>query len=249
MSQKVLHINSRLTVSAEEFEQDNGAQSAQALVDVPGLLWKIAYTSHDQKEAGGFYLFNDEATLRAYFEGPIVAELAGYPLWTDMTVSELDILVDFSKVLRAPIGEKYELGNAAPKTFGGMANEAFHTVPSIKAADLQRRQKKEPDLLVIDVRDAAEVAQTGTVPGAINLSLGSLIYLADNEVPESWRHPQLADRARPIITTCILGPMGAIGGKLLHDMGFSNVQILEGGVQAWIEAGLPVTGNEGETHV
>ncbi|MFZ2420533.1 MAG: rhodanese-like domain-containing protein, partial [Anaerolineae bacterium] len=68
-------------------------------------------------------------------------------------------------------------------------------------------------------------------------------YLADNEVPESWRDPRLADRSRPIITTCILGPLGAIGGKLLHDMGFTNVQILEGGVQAWIEAGLPVAKN------
>ncbi len=37
--------------------------------------------------------------------------------------------------------------------------------------------------------------------------------------------------------------MGALGGKLLHDMGFTNVQILEGGVQAWIEAGLPVAKN------
>ena len=122
-----------------------------------------------------------------------------------------------------------------------MAKDAYRTVPTIKAADLQRRKKKEPNLLVIDVRDAADIAQTGTVPGAVNLSLGSLTYLADNDVPESWRHPQLADRSQPIITTCILGPMGALGGKLLHDMGFTNVEILEGGVQAWIDAGLPVT--------
>jgi rhodanese-related sulfurtransferase len=31
-----------------------------------------------------------------------------------------------------------------------------------------------------------------------------------------------------------------MGGKLLHDMGFTNVSVLEGGVQAWGEAGLPV---------
>jgi len=95
--------------------------------------------------------------------------------------------------------------------------------------------------LVIDVRDDSDVAVTGTIPGALNISLGALIYQADNEVPEAWRAPELADRARPIITTCLLGPLGALGGKLLHDMGFSNVYILEGGVQAWIKAGLPVT--------
>jgi rhodanese-related sulfurtransferase len=128
-----------------------------------------------------------------------------------------------------------------PKTFFSMADEAYRAVPTIKAADLERRQKQEPDLLLIDVRDAADVTQTGTVPGAINISYGALTYMADHEVPESWRHPQLADRSRPIVTTCTAGPLGALGGKLLHDMGFTNVQILEGGVQAWIEAGLPVT--------
>jgi rhodanese-related sulfurtransferase len=105
--------------------------------------------------------------------------------------------------------------------------------------------ERDPRTLVIDVRDAADIAQSGTIPGAINLSYGALTYLADSEVPESWRDPRLADRSRPIITTCILGPLGAIGGKLLADMGFCDVRILEGGVQGWIEAGLPVTKNGG----
>ncbi|MEW6578138.1 MAG: rhodanese-like domain-containing protein [Chloroflexota bacterium] len=54
----------------------------------------------------------------------------------------------------------------------------------------------------------------------------------------------LQDRSRPIITTCILGPLGALGGKLLHDRGFTNVSVLEGGVQAWQDAGFP-TGQPG----
>lgn len=121
-----------------------------------------------------------------------------------------------------------------------MAEAAYRVVPTLKAADLYRRLRKEPDLLVIDVRDAAEVAQTGTIPGAINLSYGVLTYSADHTVPEAWRDLRLADHARPIVTTCGLGPLGALGGGLLHEMGFTNVQILEGGVQAWIDAGLPV---------
>ncbi|MDQ1301550.1 MAG: hypothetical protein QG637_1472 [Chloroflexota bacterium] len=51
-------------------------------------------------------------------------------------------------------------------TFGRMAEEALRAVPTIKPADAQRRQKKEADLLIIDVRDAADISQTGTVPGA-----------------------------------------------------------------------------------
>ncbi|GIW90397.1 MAG: hypothetical protein KatS3mg109_0829 [Pirellulaceae bacterium] len=157
-------------------------------------------------------------------------------------------LVD-SRIMVDALGLLQQLGALPPwpppvKTFQGMADEAYRAVPTLKAADLQRRLEREPKLLVIDVRDAAEVAQTGTIPGAINLSYGALTYLADHQAPEDWRDPRLADHARPIVTTCGLGPLGALGGKLLHDMGFTDVQILEGGVQAWIDAGLPVTKND-----
>ncbi len=126
-----------------------------------------------------------------------------------------------------------------PRTFGNMAAEALAVVPVIAPAQAQSLLQSDPNTLVIDVRDAADINQTGTVPGAVNLSYGALTYLADNQVPETWRDPRLADRKRPIITTCILGPLGALGGKLLHDMGFTNISILEGGVQGWIDAGFP----------
>jgi hypothetical protein len=77
MSQKISHISSRLVVPSDVFEQDNGAESAQGLVDVPGLLWKIAYINRESMEAGGIYLFKDEATLQAYIEGPIVVARSG----------------------------------------------------------------------------------------------------------------------------------------------------------------------------
>ncbi len=127
------------------------------------------------------------------------------------------------------------------KTFNQMVEEALSQVPTVSPTELQDRLQRDKNLLVIDVRDAAEVVMTGTIPGAVNISLGSLTYKADNEVPEDWREPQLKDRSRPIITTCSLGPMGALGGKLLHEMGFTNVSILKGGVQAWKEAGLLTT--------
>jgi rhodanese-related sulfurtransferase len=123
------------------------------------------------------------------------------------------------------------------RTFNQMAAEAMAQVEVISPAEAHRRLQEDPRTLVIDVRDAADVAGTGTVPGAINVSLGTLTYGADQEVPDSWRDPRLADRSRPVIVTCILGPLGAIGGKLLDDMGFEDVSILEGGVQGWLDAG------------
>jgi rhodanese-related sulfurtransferase len=243
MSQKILQINAKLVVPPEQFERENSAESAQFFAGVPGLLWKIWIINREQGEAGGLYLFANEAACAAYVNGPIVADLYHYPLWSDVSVKNFDYLAVQSAITHAPVGNRYAVADGAPKTFDHMAEEAYYAVPTLKAADLHRRQKREPDLLVIDVRDAADVTQTGTIPGAANISYGSLTYKADHQVPEAWRDPRLADRSRPIVTTCILGPLGAMGGKLLHDMGFTNVQVLEGGVAAWIDAGLPVAKN------
>lgn len=243
MSQKILQINFTFSGIARSELEAAWLPAAQPIAETPGLRWKVWLMNENEHECGGVYLFDDEASVQGFLNGPIVAATKDAPILSNASVKIFDMLEAHTAITRGPVGDRVPAGNGRPKTFGAMAEGAYRAVPTIKPADAQRRQKKEADLLVIDVRDAADIAQSGTVPGALNLSFGALTYLADNEVPESWRHPQLADRARPIITTCILGPLGAIGGKLLHDMGFTNVQILEGGVQAWIDAGLPVAKN------
>jgi len=50
---------------------------------------------------------------------------------------------------------------------------------------------------------------------------------------------RLHDRSRPIITHCVVGPLGAIAAKTLQDMGFTNVSYMEGGIEAWKAAGFP----------
>jgi rhodanese-related sulfurtransferase len=125
------------------------------------------------------------------------------------------------------------------KTFNQMVAEAIAEVTVINPAEAHQQMQQEPRTLVIDPRDAADIPATGMVPGAMNISYGALTYKADNELPPEWRELELQDRSRPIITTCESGELGALAGKLLKDMGFSNVSILEGGTQAWKDAGFP----------
>jgi rhodanese-related sulfurtransferase len=125
------------------------------------------------------------------------------------------------------------------KTFNQMVAEAMAEVPVISPAEAHRRMQEDPRTLVIDPRDAADISATGIISGAMNISYGALTYKADNELPPEWREPELEDRSRPIITTCESGELGALAGKLLKDMGFSNVSILDGGTQAWKDAGFP----------
>jgi rhodanese-related sulfurtransferase len=121
-----------------------------------------------------------------------------------------------------------------------MVTEAMREVPALAAPAAAQQCEADPRILIIDVRDAADIPATGLIAGAAPISLGSLTYKADAEMPETWRDPRLADRARPILLTCYTGEMASLGAKLLKDMGFTNVSLIAGGTVAWKEAGLPM---------
>ncbi len=125
------------------------------------------------------------------------------------------------------------------KTFRQMVAEGREGTPMVSPQEAQQRMQQDPKTLVIDVRDAQDLAGTGIIPGAVNVSLGTLPLRADQELPENFRNPELQDRSRPIITTCGGGGQASLAAKLLKDMGFTNVSILEGGTNGWKQAGLP----------
>ncbi len=125
------------------------------------------------------------------------------------------------------------------KSFMQMAEEAMAEVEGVGPLEVQKRLEHDPDALVVDVRDAADVPSTGLAARGVNISLGMLPVKADLELPEEWRDSRLQDRSRQIITTCQTGQNAARGGKLLKEMGFTNASYMEGGMEAWKAAGLP----------
>jgi rhodanese-related sulfurtransferase len=187
-----------------------------------------------RQEAGGIYHFGDRGAAHGFAQA-VQAMLQENPAFSNLSDKAFDVLEPHLVITRGL--------PKLPRTFGDMASEALAEVPTITPVEAQRHLAANPYTLVLDVRDAADIAASGAIPGALNISYGALTFQADHQAPEAWRAPQLADHSRPIVTTCILGPLGALGGKLLRDMGFTDVSVLEGGVQAWIEAGLPVTKN------
>jgi rhodanese-related sulfurtransferase len=123
------------------------------------------------------------------------------------------------------------------RTFMERVAEAQAEVPVISVDEARRRLQEDAGALVIDVRDASDIATTGIIPGAQHVSLGTLLYKADHSLPVEWQDPVFADRDRPLITTCEIGPMASIAAKELKDLGYTNVAILEGGTRGWIDAG------------
>lgn len=101
MSQKFLQVNFTFGGSRAEFVQAFEPY-AQTLADTPGLIWKIWLLNEADHQAGGVYLFNDDVSLKAYLEGPIVATVKTLP---DVSVKVFDIAEKQSLMTRAPIGE------------------------------------------------------------------------------------------------------------------------------------------------
>ncbi|MDI9258661.1 rhodanese-like domain-containing protein [Alicyclobacillus sendaiensis] len=125
-------------------------------------------------------------------------------------------------------------------TFMQMVQKAKENVPGLTAAEAKKRLEENPDTLVIDVQDAADAGACGLIPSSVNISLGMLPIRADLELPKELRDERLADRNRPIITTCGAGGQAALAAYVLKLMGFTNVAYIEGGTAAWKEAGYEV---------
>ncbi len=123
------------------------------------------------------------------------------------------------------------------KTFNDFVEESREELEIIDSKTLDILIKEEKDLVILDVNDKEEVEQRGRVKGAVNVSLGTLFYKADENVPENFKDSRIQDRNKKVVVTCSLGLCAAIGGKLLKDMGFKDVALLDGGVTKWKEDG------------
>lgn len=86
--------------------------------------------------------------------------------------------------------------------------------------------------LLLDVRDGAELMQTGRAVGAHHVPRGMLEFRAD---PASPAHDPALAQDRPVILYCASGGRSALSGKLLQDMGFAQVYNL-GGLSDWQNA-------------
>ena len=87
--------------------------------------------------------------------------------------------------------------------------------------------------LVVDVRDAPEVEKSGKIAGAVHVSRGMLEFRAD---PDSPYHDKNFAKDKTVILYCASGGRSALAGKLLKDMGYSQVYNA-GAFKDWAESG------------
>jgi Putative mono-oxygenase ydhR len=102
MSVKVLQINFKFSVPREAYEQTVSPMAGD-FAAVPGCRWKIWLMNEAENEAGGIYLFDDEASLSTFLGSPLVAAVTSHPALSDFSVKQFDALEAISKVTRGPI--------------------------------------------------------------------------------------------------------------------------------------------------
>ena len=118
------------------------------------------------------------------------------------------------------------------KTVQAMLAEAEAQVPRISPEEAKALLGRS-DVLFLDVREPAEVATSGKVPGALAIPRGLVEFRAD---PASALHDKAFDPAKTVVAYCASGGRSALVGKTLKEMGYANVRNL-GGFKAWLDAG------------
>jgi rhodanese-related sulfurtransferase len=110
------------------------------------------------------------------------------------------------------------------------ANAAVGTLDVEEAKQLLGRD----DVVFVDVREGAELATLGKIPGAVHAPRGHLEFYADPSAP--YHKPELGSGKR-LVVYCASGGRSALAAKTLKDMGIANVANMLGGFGAWQQAG------------
>jgi rhodanese-related sulfurtransferase len=106
-------------------------------------------------------------------------------------------------------------------------------VNEIDSESLSQRLTEAEDVLLVDIRTPAEIAQ-GLIPDALQLPM-HLIPVRLSEIPKD----------RDVVIYCRSGARSYQACAYLMQQGYSRVLNLRGGIIAWARHGLPIVAPEG----
>ena len=122
------------------------------------------------------------------------------------------------------------------KTSKDYLEEANKVVKKIEMNDALEKHKNN-SAIFIDVRDSSDIAETGTIIGALKIQRGLIEFVADDS---HGLHNKALKKDSEIILVCGAGGQASLTGKTLVDMGYSNVSNV-GAIGDWENKGGPMT--------
>jgi rhodanese-related sulfurtransferase len=112
-------------------------------------------------------------------------------------------------------------------------------IASISALELHELVTAPEEFALVDVREAGATAEQGSILLAISVPLSRLELRIDGLIPRR--------STRVIVYSSRGEALAERGAQRLTDLGYTNVEILDGGVEAWGEAGYKI--QSGGDHV
>jgi rhodanese-related sulfurtransferase len=93
---------------------------------------------------------------------------------------------------------------------------------------------KQPDVVLVDIRDPRELEREGRVPGAFHCTRGMIEFWID---PGSTYYKPVFGEDKTFVFFCAGGMRSVLATKTAQDMGLKPVAHIIGGFKAWKEAG------------
>jgi molybdopterin/thiamine biosynthesis adenylyltransferase/rhodanese-related sulfurtransferase len=116
------------------------------------------------------------------------------------------------------------------KTYQQIMDEARRAVGEVSPDEVKAKLEGDKPPVLLDVRERDEVRQ-GYIPGALSLPRGFLEMRVEEAVP---------DKSAPIVAYCAGGTRSLLAGRILRELGYTNVVSMRGGFTAWKNQGLPI---------
>jgi rhodanese-related sulfurtransferase len=96
---------------------------------------------------------------------------------------------------------------------------------------------KDPNVVIVDIRDPREIERDGRIPGAFACTRGMLEFWID---PASPYAKPIFQSDKKFVFHCAGGLRSVLAAKTAQDMGLKPVAHIGGGFAAWRDAGGPV---------
>jgi rhodanese-related sulfurtransferase len=122
----------------------------------------------------------------------------------------------------APAGPPQIVKDMVAKTKAG--------IKTVKAEEAKAAIDKKEKAVFLDVRDPGEYS-AGHIPGAINVSRGTLEFNVWGKIP---------DQNAKIYVYCKTVSRSTLATKTLNDLGYKNAVLVDLPFEDWIKVGYPV---------
>ena len=118
-----------------------------------------------------------------------------------------------------------------------LVQEALKEVKTISPEEALEKSKNNQCNL-IDIRDAAELENSGSVENALHISRGLLEFSVHLDSP--YVAQNVLDLEKEIVLFCAAGGRSALAAKTLKEMGFKKVSHVDGGFAQMQSVGFKI---------